>query len=391
MILYDTKELEQLRIQEEVESAYDAGLLSESELNQVKLAYPSGFYGPNLIIRSGMFILTWICCLFGGLILSLILEPAHIIDHPGWPIFLGIGGYVGLELFVRLNKHFHSGVDDALLWLSAIVLAGGLIWAFSNQLNANLWSAVCILILSGWSALRFVNTLMSSIACLAALAVVFFAWNKAGALGEATMPFMIMLCSYLIYNLTSRSKADPRALYYQKCLVFVQVTSLLTLYAAGNYLVVQKLSNQLHHLPLETNNPIPFGWIFWCWTILLPIAYIALGIRKKNLLLLRLGMLLIAAAAYTFRFYYHLLAIEYVLAIAGVLTLVLVIALIRYLKTPKHGFTYAQRSRKHWVNNLNIESLVVAGVASHTQSVPIESKDRFGGGHFGGGGASADF
>jgi len=201
----------------------------------------------------------------------------------------------------------------------------------------------------------------------------------------------MMLCSYLIYKLASQIAKSRQALYYQKCLVYLELTTLTTLYAAENYFVVQKLGNLLHNLPADTNDPVPFGWIFWGWTMLLPLVFVALGIRKRNLLLLRLGLLFMAAAACTFRVYHHLLAIEYVLVIAGGLILVLVFILLRYLKTPKLGFTYTQRSRKHWVNNLNLESLVVAGAASHTQSVPQQSKDPFGGGSFGGGGSSADF
>ena len=391
MILYNKQGLENLRIQEETASVYDAGMISELELKQIKQAYPSGFYQPNLIIRSGLFILTCLGIGFSGSLITLIFEPTHLIEHAAWPLFLGICCYAILEFFVKTGRHFHSGIDDALLWCAAALLSGGMIWGLSDQPQGNLFISACVLLLSGWFSLRFANTLMSSIGGLSALALVFFAWNHAGAIGEATMPFVIMICSYLIYLQADRISTDPGARYYQKCLRFLKVTMLSTLYAAGNYFVVQKLSNMLHKLPAEVNDPIPFGWIFWGWTILLPLVYVALGIRKKNMLLLRLGLILTAAAAYTFRVYHHILPVEYVLVIAGGLILILIIGIIKYLQTPKLGFTYAQRSRKHWVNNLNLESLVVAGMASNTQSVPVETKDRFGGGSFGGGGASAEF
>jgi hypothetical protein len=391
MILYDNTSLENLRVQEEAGSVYDAGMISEAELKQIKQAYPSIFYHPNLIIRSGFFILTCIGLVCSGSLITLIFEPTHIMEHAGWPVFLGLCCYAILEFFVRTNRHFHSGIDDAMLWCAAALLAGGIIWGLSDQAYGYLLISACILLFSGWFSLRFANTLMSSIAGLSALALVFFAWNHAGSIGEATMPFVIMLCSFLIYRLADRISKDPRALYYQKCLRFLEFTTLTSLYAAGNYFVVQKLCNMLHQLPAETNNPIPFSWIFWCWTILLPLVYVAQGIRKKNMLLLRLGLILIAAAAYTFRFYHQLLAIEYVLVIAGGLILILIIGILKYLKTPKLGFTYAQRSRKHWVTNLNLESLVVAGVSSHTQSVPVNTRDRFDGGSFGGAGASGEF
>ena len=391
MILYDNQELEKLRIQEEAKVVYDAGLISEAELKQIKQAYFSALYRPNLVMRSGYFILIMLCCLFVTGLLSAMFEPIGVLNHSAWPIFLGLCFYLGLELFVRGNRHFHSGIDDALLWCSAALLAGGVISALSDQPNGNLFISACLFMLTCWFTLRFANALMSCMVGLSALALVFFAWKNAGAIGEATLPFLMMLCSYLIFRLADQIAKAPQALYYQKCLLFLKLTTLTTLYAAGNYFVVQKMGNLLHKLPAEANDPIPFGWIFWGWTILLPLVYVALGIRKRNLLLLRLGLLFIAATACTLRVYHHLLAIEYVLVIAGGLILGLLILLLKYLKTPKFGFTNTQRSRKHWVNNLNLESLVVAGAASHTQSVPQQSKEPFGGGSFGGGGSSADF
>jgi uncharacterized membrane protein len=145
-------------------------------------------------------------------------------------------------------------------------------------------------------------------------------------------------------------------------------------------------------MPMENNSPLPAGWFFWAWTILLPLAYIGLGIKNKSLLLLRTGLLLVVAAALTFRNYYHLLPAEYALVISGTLLLLVSGWLIKFLKAPKNGFTYAQRGSRHWASNIQLESLLIAQAATHTSSAPpAPSTDRFGGGSFGGGGASSDF
>jgi len=260
----------------------------------------------------------------------------------------------------------------------------------SDKTNQYLLASGFILLLGLYFTFRFLDTLMSVAAYLAFLAFVFFAWSKAGTIAEATMPFVMILLSFFICYGTRKAEKDPRNIDYQNCFFYVQLTSLLTLYAAGNYFVVQKLSNQLHHLPMENNAPLPAGWFFWAWTMLLPLAYIGLGIKNKSLLLLRTGLLLAVAAALTLRTYYHLLAPEYALVISGTLLLVLAIGLVKYLKTPKQGFTYAQRGSRHWASNLHLESLLVAQ-ATHGPTAPAAANNRFGGGSFGGGGSSSDF
>jgi uncharacterized membrane protein YgcG len=390
MIIYDKVGLVNLYVQDQAKKAHDAGLITEPEEKNIEESYPTGFYTPNRVVRIGFFLLTLIGCIFTGLLLSLIFERTHMIDHPVWPFLLGLGTYGATEFFVKENHLFRSGIDDALLWLTAALLTGSFVWAVSDSSNQYLFTSGFILLLSSFFTLRFADRIMSVIATISFLALVFFCWSKAGVIGETTMPFVIMIFSYLIFSGATRAAKNSAYLNYQDCLSFVQLTSLLTLYAAGNYFVVQRLSNQLHHLPQENNTPLPFGWLFWAWTMLLPLLYIGLGIRNKSLLLLRLGSLLLVIAAYTFRNYYHLLPTEYALVISGTVLLLMAAWVIRCLRTPKHGFTYAQRNSRHWANNVNLESLIVAG-ATHTPSGPAPSTVRFGGGSFGGGGSSSDF
>lgn len=347
--------------------------------------------GMNLAIRTGFFAATTLGCVFAGMLLTLMLEPTQITRHPAWLIFLGLCCYAGLEIFFKSSRDSHSGIDDALLWVSALLLTTGTYMWASDTSYPSILISTFILLISLWLTLRFANAIMSSISCLAFLSLVFFAGNEAGQIGEATMPFLIMLCSYLIYNFLARAEMDTRTLNYRRCLLFMQVTSLLCLYAAGNYFVVQTLSDQLHHLTAKRSIPIPFGWLFWIWTLLLPFGYLGLGIKKKSLMFLRLGLLLIAAAAYTYRSYYHLMEIEYMLVVAGGVLLLVSLLLIKYLKTPRAGFIYTQGNPQDLGNEVNIEDLVVVGLASHAPTLPAESESRFGGGSFGGGGASGDF
>jgi hypothetical protein len=390
MIIYDKLGLANLHIQEQMQKAFDAGLVAEEELRQVKAAYPTGFYTPNLLVRIGLFLLTLTGTQFAGMFVTLILEGLHVVDNPIWPIFLGLCTYAAAEFFTKRNRLFRSGVDDALIWLSASLLAVGVIWALDGSPDVNLLGSGAILLLSLYFTLRFADPVMAVISFLSLLAVVFFTWNKFGAIAEATMPFLMMIVSFVTWYRSKAMTSNFKFTNYRNCLLFVQVVSLLTGYAAGNYFVVQKLSNFLHHLPQNSDQPLPFGWFFWIWTLVLPVLNVTHGIQKKSLMLLRLGMLLMVAAAFTFRNYYQLFPTEYVLVIVGATLLTALILVIKYLKIPKGGFTYAKRGSRHWAENVNLESILVAGAASHSTPVPVNPSP-FGGGSFGGGGASSTF
>jgi hypothetical protein len=390
MIIYNKKSLANLYVQQQAKEARDFGLITDQEVKNIKDKYPSGFYTPNLFVGIGFFILTWLACLFLGGFLTLMFEGLHVTKYAIWPVILGLCSYAALEFAVKEKQLYRAGIDDALLLLTTLLLTGAFIFALPNSSNQNLFISLFIFLTSLYFTLRFAHSVMAIATCLSLLAAVFFAWSKAGPIGEATMPFVMMLSSFFIYFATLRAKKYDQHIDYRTCLNAIQVLSLFTLYVSGNYYVVQKLGNVLHHLPQETDLPLPFGWFFWLWTILLPCAYIALGIRKKSLLILRTGLILIAAAAVTFRHYYNLLPPEYVLVIAGTILILLSISIIKYLSFPRWSFTYIKPNAKHWSNNIQLEALTVAGTA-HVPAMPASQADRFGGGSFGGGGASSDF
>ncbi|WP_152620344.1 hypothetical protein [Pedobacter lusitanus] len=176
--------------------------------------------------------------------------------------------------------------------------------------------------------------------------------------------------------------------HYQHCLLFLQTGSLLTLYLAGNYYVVQQLGNELYGYTSIGPYKVPYPIFFWPWTILVPFIYTGLGIYKKNVILLRTGLVLIAIAAITFKNYYHVLPIEVTLVLIGLFTLAGSYLTIRYLKTPRNGFTSRELQQDTIAGGINMESLIIA---TTQLDAPKGTETRFGGGDFGGGGSSSTF
>jgi uncharacterized membrane protein YgcG len=391
MIIHKKEWLNNLKLHEQFEDDYDAGCLNENELKAIKAKYIVGFEKPGIIMRIGLFALTLIIVACSVGILSLFLSEARVIDSFAWPLVLGAINYVALEKWVKHNHHYGSGVDNALIMTTAGFTIGGFGWMLDT-----IWPhqthfiaiSLFTLAISIYLMLRFADLLMSALSFLSLLAFTFFAWQRLGSFGMATLPFVLMLVSAGVYIFSRRMVNQPSAYYYTHCLRVNQIVSLVTLYLSGNYFIVNKLSNELNH---TLGAPLPFGFIFWITTIFLPLGYIAWGIRTKNAIMLRVGLLLVAGAVYTFRTYYHVMPIEVALSIGGAVLLAISYAVIKHLKTPKHGFTTAPLKRSSVLDHLNIESMIIGETFGHTGTAPTETTSPFGGGSAGGGGSSSNY
>lgn len=393
MIIYKKEWLYNLRVVNLLKECAKASHISTDEFKAIAAAYPFNFYLPRLTIRIGLFILTLIVSIFVTGILSLLAASAHIIESPAYPMILGVICYAILEYLIKDNHYFHSGVDNALLYYSACLFGGGLIWIILNMHLIGAEAPMCaafICFMCVYLTMRFADALTTIAACAAFFATVYYAWAEAGSFGMTTMPFMMMIAAGAAFYLFKRLGRDVRNIDYENCIGCGKILSLITLYAAGNYFVVNRLNNVLNNLD-DSHTTIPFGFIFWIWTMLVPVAYVLIGIRKKSATFLRLGMILAGASIATFRNYYHLLPIEVMLTLAGMILLAASYTMIKYLKTPRNGITYAEPEELSEMDKLNIEGLIVGQATSHLPTLAQHQTNRFGGGSGGGGGSSGEF
>jgi hypothetical protein len=392
MIIYNQEWLRNKRVVDLLKTDQEAGNITIEEFKLIQTAHPVGFYLPGIVVRVGLFILTLIIALFGTGFLSLLGFSTHLIDSPGWPIFLGFVCYGALEFFVREKHYFHSGVDNALLYFSACLIGGGVLWfvidmhvnSVDTLLYASFLCIFCLLL-----TLRFADIVTAAVSLGSFFAFIYYAWAKAGSFGMATMPFVMMLAAGGMYYIFTLIAQLASTVNYALCISVGKVISLVTLYAAGNYFVVNQLNNLLHGLD-DSHTTIPLGFIFWLWTILVPVAYALFGIKNKNSMLLRLGLILAGVSVATVRNYYHLLPIEVMLTLSGIILLAAAYTIISYLKTPRNGFTYAEPEKAGTLDNLNIEGLIIGETTSNLPPAQ-QGGTHFGGGSGGGGGSSGDF
>ncbi len=395
MIAFNKEWLYNLRIQEQAETYRDKGYINNEEFKIASQHHPVGFYMPNPVVRTGLFLLTLFIVTVGDGLLSLMASAGSVIDSPIWAFFLGVISYAALEVIVNSNQNFRSGVDDALVLIVACQFATGfgIMLAKTEGHDGNtlrLMFSIFLFVLTLLLTLRFLNRLTAAIAAASLFAAFFFAWNGMTAAGLATAPFLMMMVSVVTYFIALRMGKRPGLANYKDCFKIIEMLSLVVIYASGNYYIVQTLGNALG--PDNTvNKPLPMGGFLWSYTILIPLTFVFYGIKRKDSILLRIGLLLIVAAVATFRYYYHLLPTEIMLTIAGVITILIAWLVIKYLALPKHGFTYQEPGEKALLGHLRIESLITAEIVSDMPSAPTHNDSRFGGGDFGGGGASESF
>lgn len=384
MIAYNKTFLHNEQIQEQSTTAFENNFINNEELQHIKLKYPVQFYTPNIFIRIGLFILTGIVVSFSFSLFSMPFMGSFENAWKGLMLFFALITYAALEFMIQTKKHYKSGVDDALMWY----FAGMLFASISFIIDAgSLTNFILAFLISFYCLLRFADRVMSAVTFFSFLGILFFVFTDHVGISKAIIPFVLMGASAGVYFLIKTLEKKEQLKNYTSCFTIINIVSLFSFYAAGNYYVVREVNNALFHL--TSDGSLPFGWLFWILTILIPIVYLVRGIQKKDAKFIRIGLVLIAAMILTIRYYHSIVPLEVAMTIAGSTLLILSYALIKFLKQPKFGFTYAELNKENNFEKLQIESLVIAETLGE-QTTPTETT-RFGGGSFGGGGAGGEF
>ncbi|MCO4292181.1 hypothetical protein NF867_04815 [Solitalea sp. MAHUQ-68] len=395
MIIYNKTWLNNLYLHQDIDHLHKAKVITTEELKAIKTSHPVGFYSPNLFIRIGLFLLTVVISFFSAGLFGLMTGFGES-SIAFFMVFFGIANYVVLEIMVHQKHHFRSGVDDALLWLSGGFILAGLFIFLEKLIGYNsdsiVFSIIYLLafIIGMGLTIRFADFLMAGVTVLALLAFCYYSWLRF-PWGLATASFFFMLVAAALYILAANFLKKEKFIHYTNCLLIVEIIALVVFYAAGNFFVVSSLAIGSNYEVSTTQDlHVPFGWFFWTWTIIIPFAYLVGGLQMKNTVLLRVGLLLVAATAFTIRSFYAIMPIESILTLSGSALLLGSYAIIKYLKTPKYGFTYDDLDEEHLLVKLNVESLVIAETFK-AQPIQPDTHSGFGGGDFGGGGAGEKF
>ena len=226
---------------------------------------------------------------------------------------------------------------------------------------------------------------MAAATFFCALMIVLWIVKEVPDLALYLLPFSGMLFATVLYITarTGQKRHDWRHWHAQ--LMVVEILSLLLFYASGNYWVVQQTGADWFHL-----EQVPITGFFWTFTILVPVAYILLGLLKKDRILLDIGLACVAMAVFTFRFYFHVFPLAWTAVISGAALFALSYFSIRYLRTNANKFSYEADRDATLLQEIE-QQLIEQTISSQNPPNAPEKRDSFGGGAFGGSGAGGDF
>jgi hypothetical protein len=351
MIAYKDNDLRNLYIREQLDEAYSNNCISGEQYKDLHEKAPVRLYTPNIFIQIGLALLTIVIVLGAAGLLALMTEGMG--SYPAFMIIFGILCYGGLELMVRSSNHYNSGVDNILMIAAVSFIASGIsasIHEYTPLENILVYGIACIV--CSYLCYRFTDALMG------AGAVISFTLFLLALLGSF-LPLYIshlpaILCCYLLYRYAAKNAKNEQVIIFHFTTQGIELTALVLTYLCGNFFVFNEVSSQFIQTTAKGN--MISNIFYWSWTMLVPVIYIAYGIRKKEIVLIRTGVLLVAVAVLTFRYYHSVMSVEAAMILGGGAFLIISYCLIQYLREPRHGFTFQPEAKAK--GELNVEDLV---------------------------------
>lgn len=385
MIAYNPQWLDGLTIRRQANQWFGAGFIRNEQWNAVQTQFPVNFYTPNFFIRVGLFTFCWVlvASVFGLIGIGLIDVLKDSETGVGVVCLLFSGStFAALEFVIREKKHYRSGIDDALLHLGLILAITGISFVFSSVLHHSVWYFLLALPLLVAATIRYTDTAVA-VASYGCLAGIFWLLLTSNPFTTRLIPFAGMLFAAGTYFGGQRYQEREALRFWEDCFFMLKASSLLLFYASGNYFVVDEIGKML--LP---GYSVPLSGLFWLFTAAIPVGYVYTGLKKKDRLLLQVGLLVTALALITFNYYFIEGYNEMVLTTTGLVLVAGAYWCIRLLKQPAFGLTYEKNE------SLSEPVIDNAGAAILAQTLSPDVPEpgvKFGGGQFGGGGAGGNY
>jgi hypothetical protein len=384
LLAYDKTAVRNLQLQNAAATMQEEGQLTPPHYQAALGAFPVSFKTVNPIMRIGLFIFTSLCILFAISLMGwLIGFPSEQILG-GLMIICAIGLSFMSDFLIKDNHWYRHGSDNALCYAALICFCTGIVTL--TKMNDIVAIGALFSILCAFFAWRYGDPVLAlgTYCSLLWTITVFVDETHASALSAA---FSIATISFATYVFSKNSLNNADLFYWEDCFKVLEIASLIGIYLSLNYYVVDSFHGQKNYLLPENElpKPLPLAWFFTITTTLIPLIYFYLGIKNRDRILWILGSLGAVASILTYRHYHSIMPFEWALTLGGLAALGLAFFLIRYFKTPKMGISYEPNRSK---SNI-IEALVVNQFLQ--TDAPKQSDTKFGGGDFGGGGASDNY
>jgi hypothetical protein len=387
MIAYDKTQLINQHVKQQLKLAVKSKLMDTASVDPILKEHPVKFYSPGWIARFGLYLATafGISTSFGTCLMITVsgeFDSGRLFGLV--TLLFGLGVMIFGDYFIRNNFHLRSGVDDAFLYGATSCIAGGLI----QVLNASPATSFLIVAFLGvLGVLRYNDTVMVLVFLLGIAGFIFNMSTQIGGWAQSLLPFTFLIM-YAVFFMVIRGLKKKGFDPYGESKMMGEAISLLLMYTSVNYFVVREASVALMGLQLPAGKDIPLGWLFWILTALFPVLCFYFGVRKKSIMFIRMALLFTAASIFSVRHYYSVMPAEIAMLLGGILLIGLGWWLMLYLKNGKSGFT----SEKVDLDDEGVKQIESLIIAETFRSAPhMSSAERFGGGNFGGGGATDNY
>ncbi|WP_159467655.1 hypothetical protein [Dyadobacter sp. 3J3] len=376
---YNETWINNLHIQNISQSWFKRNLITPKQFEKIILEFPESFYKPGIFVKTGLFLFTLLAgCFFSGFISLFFLENSTDKIFTVLSIVCSISYFFTLEYMIKDRKLYHSGIDNALLYMAAVA---ALIPLFLSFDHLKIWQyCLIILIVNSFLLARYADILIAFIS-VGALYVMFANVIVATPQLKPFLPFCLMLISAIIYSLNRINYG----VYYTNCQIVIKIVALVIFYLGGNYYVVREGNALLSDLLTPIAPQIPFSGLFYILTMAIPVIYIYFGLQNKDRILFITGLLTTAFSVFTYRYYFDIIPMDLILVIAGSVVIILSVLCIKYLKTPRFGISDQKDESQ---STANLEAMLIA---HQFGQAPAGDQLHFGGGDFGGGGAGNSY
>ncbi|MCU0431170.1 MAG: hypothetical protein MUF42_14495 [Cytophagaceae bacterium] len=365
----------------------------KKKAKQLLASIPESLHSTGIFLRIALALFTFILACSGVGLLSLMFLGGgwNEIGYGIFSIVCSVAFFFILENYISHKHSYGTGVDDMLTYLTFVSFMTGFVLFFIDSSNNDaligVIIALCACLLASLLALRYVDRLCMLVALSAGYSAVFILF-KSSSLGTTLLPFIGAALGGLTYWGAGKLRKNIAWHLWDSLWWMAEITGLVLLYASLNYYVVRNLSESLMGIYLEEGQDIPLAFIFYACTALIPLVYVWQGTVRKNRILFRTGLVLIALSAITFKVYFSTGHHEITLTVSGALLLLFSYGIHRWLQMDRAGLTLQEDQEEEKL--LDAESLLIVSSVSipSTQQVP---KQDFGNGSFGGGGSTGDF
>ena len=387
MIVQDKTKLENQILIDEAHSLYKAKFISKEQYIEIEKQLPVYKIPKNFLLRIGFAFLGIL--LYASLCGFVSLIGLSVIDHSFvFFIFIYAGiGFAGTEIFAQ-QENTEQGLQDVFLIGSQLLLALSI--GYISEAN-ELLIAFIATIVSLLTYFRYINRISVLIFCVASTTTIAYAMFEVGTIGKAILPFVLMLYALAIYFSCKKYTQKVQFPYYHKGILLLKNFGLVIFYFSGNYLVVRELSVALLGNEIAPKSDIPFAWLFYVFTFIVPVVFIVYSLKLHQRPMLWIGLLTTGFSFYTIRFYHQVLPIEVALTLGGLVLFAIAYFSIKKIKDQTKGITFQPDRFINSSDFMHTEALILTSQFGLKPETTNESPMEFGGGGFSGGGSEGSF